>query len=72
LLLDEPTNHLDLDTTSWLQEWLSEAAETVIVVSHDRAFMDAICTNILHVEAKSSEAYRGTTASLCRSAPSDG
>ena len=59
LLLDEPTNHLDLDTTSWLQEWLSEADETVIVVSHDRAFMDAVCTNILHVEAKSSEAYKG-------------
>ena len=59
LLLDEPTNHLDLDTITWLQEWLSEADETVIVVSHDRAFMDAICTNILHIEAKSSEAYRG-------------
>ena len=59
LLLDEPTNHLDLDTTTWLQEWLNEADETVIVVSHDRAFMDAICTNILHVEAKTSESYRG-------------
>ena len=59
LLLDEPTNHLDLDTTTWLQEWLGEANETVIVVSHDRAFMDAICTNILHVEAKSSESYKG-------------
>ena len=59
LLLDEPTNHLDLDTTDWLQEWLQEAGETVIVVSHDRAFLDAICTNILHVEARTSEAYRG-------------
>ncbi len=59
LLLDEPTNHLDLDTTTWLQEWLTEADETVIVVSHDRAFLDAICTNILHVEAKSSESYKG-------------
>jgi len=59
LLLDEPTNHLDLDTTTWLQNWLTEADETVIVVSHDRAFLDAICTNILHVEAKSSEAYKG-------------
>lgn len=59
LLLDEPTNHLDLDTTTWLQEWLKDADETVIVVSHDRAFLDAICTNILHVEGKTSEAYKG-------------
>ena len=59
LLLDEPTNHLDLDTTTWLQEWLNDADETVIVVSHDRAFLDAICTNILHVEARTSEAYKG-------------
>jgi len=59
LLLDEPTNHLDLDTTTWLQEWLNDANETVIVVSHDRAFMDAICTHILHVEARTSEWYRG-------------
>ena len=59
LLLDEPTNHLDLDTTTWLQEWLGEANETVIVVSHDRAFMDAVCTNILHIEAKTSESYKG-------------
>ena len=59
LLLDEPTNHLDLDTTTWLQEWLSDANETVIVVSHDRAFLDAISTHILHVEARTSEWYRG-------------
>ena len=59
LLLDEPTNHLDLDTTTWLQEWLGDADETVIVVSHDRAFLDAICTNILHVEARTSESYKG-------------
>ncbi|AHG93241.1 ABC transporter related protein (plasmid) [Gemmatirosa kalamazoonensis] len=59
LLLDEPTNHLDLDTTTWLQEWLKSASETVIVVSHDRAFMDAVCTHILHVEARTSEWYRG-------------
>ncbi|MBA3855130.1 MAG: ABC transporter ATP-binding protein, partial [Gemmatimonas sp.] len=59
LLLDEPTNHLDLDTTTWLQDWLKEADETVIVVSHDRAFLDAICTHILHVEGRTSEWYRG-------------
>ena len=59
LLLDEPTNHLDLDTTTWLQEWLHDADETVIVVSHDRAFLDAIATHILHVEARTSEWYKG-------------
>jgi ATP-binding cassette subfamily F protein 3 len=59
LLLDEPTNHLDLDTTTWLQEWLGDANETVIVVSHDRAFLDAIATHILHVEARTSEWYKG-------------
>ena len=59
LLLDEPTNHLDLDTTTWLQEWLHDCNETVIVVSHDRAFLDAICTHILHVEGKTSEWYKG-------------
>jgi ATP-binding cassette subfamily F protein 3 len=59
LLLDEPTNHLDLDTTTWLQEWLRDANETVIVVSHDRAFLDAIATHILHVEGRTSEWYNG-------------
>jgi ATP-binding cassette subfamily F protein 3 len=59
LLLDEPTNHLDLDTTTWLQDWLNDADETVIVVSHDRAFMDAICTHILHLEGRTSEWYKG-------------
>jgi ATP-binding cassette, subfamily F, member 3 len=59
LLLDEPTNHLDLDTTSWLQEWLNDASETVIVVSHDRAFLDAICSHILHLEGRTSEWYKG-------------
>jgi ATP-binding cassette subfamily F protein 3 len=59
LLLDEPTNHLDLDTTTWLQEWLGDVSETVIVVSHDRAFLDAIATHILHLEARTSEWYKG-------------
>ena len=59
LLLDEPTNHLDLDTTTWLQDWLKECDETIIVVSHDRAFLDAICTHTLHIEARTSEWYKG-------------
>lgn len=59
LMLDEPTNHLDLDTTTWLQDWLRECDETILVVSHDRAFLDAVCTHILHVEARSAEWYKG-------------
>jgi len=59
LLLDEPTNHLDLDTTTWLQDWLKECDETIIVISHDRAFLDEVCSHILHIEAKTSEWYRG-------------
>ncbi len=59
LMLDEPTNHLDLDTTTWLQDWLRECDETILVVSHDRAFLDAVCTHILHVEARSGEWYKG-------------
>ncbi|MCW5827503.1 MAG: ABC-F family ATP-binding cassette domain-containing protein [Gemmatimonadaceae bacterium] len=59
LLLDEPTNHLDLDTTTWLQDWLRECDETIIVVSHDRAFLDAICTHILHIEGRTGEWYKG-------------
>lgn len=59
LMLDEPTNHLDLETINWLEEWLKDCDETVLVVSHDRAFLDAICTHILHIEAKTSEWYKG-------------
>ncbi|MCE2802728.1 MAG: ATP-binding cassette domain-containing protein [Gemmatimonadetes bacterium] len=59
LMLDEPTNHLDLDTTTWLQDWLRECDETILVVSHDRAFLDAICTHVLHIEGRSGEWYRG-------------
>jgi ATP-binding cassette subfamily F protein 3 len=59
LMLDEPTNHLDLDTTTWLQDWLRECDETILVVSHDRAFLDAICTHVLHIEGRSGEWYKG-------------
>src|SRR5689334_23880731 len=58
-LLDEPTNHRDVDTATWLQVWVHDANETVIDVSHDRAFMDAICTHIQHVEWRTSLWYMG-------------
>jgi ATP-binding cassette, subfamily F, member 3 len=59
LLLDEPTNHLDLDTTRWLQTYLGELGETVIVISHDRAFLDETVDHVLHVTGGTTHAYTG-------------
>ncbi|MCU0623013.1 MAG: ATP-binding cassette domain-containing protein [Gemmatimonadaceae bacterium] len=64
LLLDEPTNHLDLDTIEWLQRYLAELDETVLVVSHDRAFLDDIADHVLHVEARTAVSYRGGYSSF--------
>jgi ATPase subunit of ABC transporter with duplicated ATPase domains len=50
LLLDEPTNDLDLDTVNWLEDYLSEFENTVLVVSHDRHFLDSICTHIIDID----------------------
>jgi ATP-binding cassette subfamily F protein uup len=50
LILDEPTNHLDLDAIEWLQDYLEETKKTVIFVTHDRYFLDAVCTRILEIE----------------------
>jgi ATP-binding cassette subfamily F protein 3 len=59
LLLDEPTNHLDLDTTRWLERWLRDADATVLLVSHDRAFLEAVADHVLHLEAGTTFAYTG-------------
>ena len=59
LLLDEPTNHLDLETTEWLQRYLLERRGTVLIVSHDRAFLDEVVDHVLHVEAGTTVTYRG-------------
>ena len=59
LLLDEPTNHLDLETTRWLQTYLGELGETVIVISHDRAFLDETVDHVLHVTGGTTHAYAG-------------
>ena len=66
LLLDEPTNHLDLETTAWLQEYLRELDETVIVISHDRAFLDEIADHVLHLEGGTATTYRGGYSSFVR------
>ena len=50
ILLDEPTNHLDLDTIEWLEDYLTKSKKTLIFVSHDRYFLDAICNRILEIE----------------------
>ena len=59
LLLDEPTNHLDLDATLWLQQWLQQYAGTLLMISHDRDFIDATCERILHIEQKQLFTYKG-------------
>lgn len=66
LLLDEPTNHLDLDTTRWLTAYLQSVGETVLVVSHDRAFLDETVDHVLHVHAGTVAAYRGGYSAFVR------
>lgn len=60
LLLDEPTNHLDLDAMLWLELWLKRFTGTVLFISHDRDFIDAVSTHILHFEHKLLNQYTGT------------
>ncbi len=59
LLLDEPTNHLDLDATLWLQQWLTQYPGTLLMISHDRDFIDATCSRVLHIEQCTLHSYRG-------------
>ncbi len=59
VLLDEPTNHLDLETIQWLKQYLGEFGETVMVISHDRAFLDDTVDHVLHLSARTAVAYRG-------------
>jgi ATP-binding cassette subfamily F protein 3 len=57
LLLDEPTNHLDLETTRWLEEYLRGLDATVLLISHDRAFLQAVVDHVLHLEQQTTVAY---------------
>ncbi|MGI9317358.1 MAG: ABC-F family ATP-binding cassette domain-containing protein [bacterium] len=59
LLLDEPTNHLDLDAVVWLEDWLKTYRGTILVISHDRDFLDGMCTRILHIENSAIRSYAG-------------
>jgi ATP-binding cassette, subfamily F, member 3 len=59
LLLDEPTNHLDLDAIVWLEDWLHRYPGTLIVISHDREFLDSVCNVTLHLENRRVTRYGG-------------
>mgnify|MGYP003346548304 CR=1 FL=1 len=59
LLLDEPTNHLDLDTIFWLEEYLSSLKIGIIIISHDRYFLDKLCKKIIFIDRGISEIYNG-------------
>jgi len=59
LLLDEPTNHLDLDAVIWLENWLKDYRGTLLMISHDRDFLDAVVNHIAHIEQQQLTLYRG-------------
>ncbi|MCO4098574.1 MAG: ABC-F family ATP-binding cassette domain-containing protein [Gemmatimonas sp.] len=64
LILDEPTNHLDLDTTAWLEQYLATTERTVVCISHDRAFLNAMADHVLHFEGGTASAYTGSYESF--------
>src|SRR5712675_2346070 len=64
LLLDEPTNHLDLDAILWLEEWLKRYPGTLLIVSHDRDFLDAVVSVVLHIDQKKLRRYAGNYSSF--------
>ena len=66
LLLDEPTNHLDLDTTMWLERYLKTFGQTVMLISHDRAFLESVVDHVLHFEAGTATAYTGSFTAFIR------
>lgn len=59
LLLDEPTNHLDLDAVLWLEDWLRSYPGTLVLISHDRDFLNSLCSHILHIEHQQLTLYKG-------------
>lgn len=66
LIFDEPTNHLDLEAIEWLQDLLAEAKKTVIFVTHDRYFLDAVCTRILEMERGKCHIHEGNYSDFVR------
>jgi ATP-binding cassette subfamily F protein 3 len=66
LLLDEPTNHLDLETSRWLEEYLRGLDATVVVISHDRAFLEAVVDHVAHVDDGTVTPYTGSYGAFVR------
>jgi ATP-binding cassette subfamily F protein 3 len=66
LLLDEPTNHLDLETTRWLEDYLATLQATVLLISHDRAFLEAVVDHVLHLENGTALSYTGDYEAFIR------
>ena len=66
LLLDEPTNHLDLDAIIWLEEWLKRYAGTLVIISHDRDFLDGVVNVIVHIDERKLKRYGGNYSSFER------
>ena len=66
LLLDEPTNHLDLDAIIWLEDWLKRYTGTLIIISHDRDFLDGVVNVIVHIEERKLKRYAGNYSSFER------
>ena len=66
LLLDEPTNHLDLDAVLWLQRWLKRFTGTLVLISHDRDFLDDVISQILHIEQQKAKLYSGNYSAFER------
>ncbi|MDG2943381.1 ABC transporter ATP-binding protein [Exercitatus varius] len=64
LLLDEPTNHLDLDAVIWLERWLAQYSGTLVLISHDRDFLDPIVNKIIHMENQQLNEYTGDYSSF--------
>jgi ATP-binding cassette subfamily F protein 3 len=66
LLLDEPTNHLDLDAVLWLERWLKHYTGTLILIAHDRDFLDQLTTHTLHIEHQKAQLYKGNYSAFER------
>jgi ATP-binding cassette subfamily F protein 3 len=64
LLLDEPTNHLDLDAIVWLEGWLTAYPGTLLLISHDREFLDRVVNRVVNIEHEKARAYRGNYSSF--------